>query len=535
MRFQFKLIVFIGILLLSVIAILVLSFQYMAASTLKQQIGERALNIAETVAISPDIIEGFQQQDPAKTIQPIAEDIRKKTGAQFVVVGNRQGIRYSHPDPDRIGEEMEGGNNQAVLKGHTILEEAVGTLGLSLRGKAPIIDQEGKVIGIVSVGFLTKEIDTTISTYLKRIIYLGIVAFIIGVLGTLFISSRVKNAILGLEPEEIGRLYQEKKAILESIREGIVSIDSKGLITMANQTACKMFGYLSEKELLGKAIQIVYPNSSLLKVLQTGIPEFDQQSRVEDQVIIINSLPVFNYQGKILGAVSSFRNKSELYHLIEELSHVKQYAEALRAQTHEYSNKLYMISGLLQLESYQEAIDFITRESDVHQNLIHFIMEQIPDPMIGGLLIGKFNRARELKVDLEIDRESSFSDVPESIDRNELITIIGNLIDNGIEAVLPSFVTRKLVQVSLIDLGKDLIIEIEDYGMGIPDEISDKIFDLGFSTKLEKSHGIGLSLVKYSIKELHGYLTFTIKPSGGTIFTVMIPKRKEFGVIEQKV
>jgi two-component system, CitB family, sensor kinase len=187
-----------------------------------------------------------------------------------------------------------------------------------------------------------------------------------------------------LEPEEIGRLYQEKRAILESIREGVVSIDSHGIITMANQTACHMFGLSDGFDLSGQHIEAVAPNLSLLTVVRTGRPVFDQQIIIANQDVVANTLPVLDQRGRVIGAVSSFRNKSELNRLIEELSQVREYAEALRAQTHEYSNKLYTISGLIQLESYREAIEFITHESGVHQNLLQFVMKEIPDPLIGG-------------------------------------------------------------------------------------------------------------------------------------------------------
>ncbi len=529
MRFQTQLIVFIGSLVLCVTGILVGAFQYMAATTLKQQIGERALDIAETVAMIPDIRQAFSKPDPSKTIDPIAEAIRKKTGAEFVVVGNRQGIRYSHPVPDEIGKVMEGGDISTVLQGHSVIEQAVGTLGPSLRGKVPIYNSNGQIIGIVSVGFLTREVDSTIASYRNRIIALGLVTLVIGITGTLLISRRVKRAIFGLEPEEIGRLYQEKRAILESIREGIVSIDSHGIITMANQTACQMFGLSDGFDLSGQHIETVAPNLSLLTVVRTGRPVFDQQIIIANQVVVANTLPVLDQRGRVIGAVSSFRNKSELNRLIEELSQVREYAEALRAQTHEYSNKLYTISGLIQLESYREAIEFITHESGVHQNLIQFVMKEIPDPLIGGLLIGKFNRANELKVELEIHRESSFCDVPETIDRDHLITIMGNLIDNAIEAVLPSGVRNKKVIVFLTDLGPDLIIEVEDTGIGIPDDYASRIFQTGFSTKCEKNHGFGLALVKHAVDQLHGYVTFHSNPQGGTTFTVVIPKSKVSG------
>jgi two-component system CitB family sensor kinase len=206
---------------------------------------------------------------------------------------------------------------------------------------------------------------------------------------------------------------------------------------------------------------------------------------------------------------------------------VKRYTEALRSQTHEYSNKLYTIYGLIQLESYQEAMDIITHETDVHQNLIHFLLKEIPDPIIGGILIGKFNRANELKVSLEIDKESTFKDIPSGISRNHLVTIIGNLIDNALEAVLAASHDNKKVKVYLTDAGKSLMIVIEDNGVGIAKEAADQLFEVGFSTKHEVGRGFGLAIVKQAVQQLQGQISFRSHQQGGAVFTVVIPKEKE--------
>lgn len=522
-RLQTKLIALICSLLLFIIIVLSFFFQHMFASTLKDNIGNKALTLAETVASIPQIQNAFYQPEPWKIIQPIVEDIRHKTGAEFIVVGNKEGIRYSHPVPERIGKEMVGGDNGPVLQGQSIISEAVGTLGPSLRGKTPIFDYNENVIGIVSVGFLIEDIEAAAVEYRNKIILLGSISLLIGMIGAILISKGVKKAILGLEPEEIGALYQEKKAIFQSIREGILAINANGQITMANQTAVKILGLSDTEDITGRYILDVLPTSRLLGIINSGVSEFDHEVLIGENVVIANRVPILDNK-RVIGAVASFRYKSELFRLTEELSQVKRYAEALRAQTHEYSNKLYMISGLIQLESYQEAIEVITRESDVHHHLIHFIMKEVPDPMIGGLLIGKYNRAKELKVELEIHRESSFRDVPSTIDRDSLVTIIGNLIENALEAVLSPQVIDKKVIVFLTDLGDDLIIEIEDTGIGISNETSEKIFEIGFSTKSTGNRGFGLTLVQQAIRHLGGYLTFQSQPFKGTLFTVAIPK-----------
>ncbi|MFC0215301.1 ATP-binding protein [Paenibacillus chartarius] len=524
MKLQTKLILVICSLLLLLIVGLGSAFDSMMTSALEDQIGTRALKVAETVANMPEIRRAFQTSEPSSIIQPIAEAIRGKIDAEYIVVGNRSGIRYSHPLPDRIGKEMVGGDNGPVLEGRSIISKAYGSLGLALRGKAPIFDEQGQVIGIVSVGFLAEDIDLIAAAYRSRIMLISLTVLAVGLIGSVFIARNVRSAILGLEPKEIGELYTEKQAILESIREGVIAVNKDGMITLANRYATQLLDLPVSAAIKGKHIEDVLPNSRLYEVVRTGEAQFDHEMLIGDHEVIVNRVPIISRKREVTGAVSSFRSKSELYRLAEELSQVRQFADALRAQTHEFSNKLHVIAGLIQLESYQEAVELISKESDVHQNRVQFLMREIPDPVIGGLLIGKFNHAQELKLTFEIDPESSFADIPEHIDRSLLVTIIGNLIDNAMEAVLAGGENTELyVKLFLTDLGEDLIIECEDRGIGIPEEIGGSIFTKGYSTKGEQ-RGIGLALVQHAVDRLSGYITFHRNPSGGTVFTVAIPK-----------
>lgn len=386
MRLQTKLILIICSFLSIVIISLGSIFYYIMTTALEDQIGTRALKVAETVANMPDIRHAFQTSDPSRTIQPIAETIREKIDAEYIVVGNREGIRFSHPLPERIGKEMVGGDNGPVLEGQSIISKAIGSLGPSLRGKAPIFDEQNQVIGIVSVGFLTEDIDSITYTYQSRIEVISLIVLIFGLIGSILIARNVRSSIHGLEPKEIGELYTEKQAILQTIREGIIAINRDGFITMVNRYALQLMQLPLSAKITGRHIEDVIPNTRLTEVVRTGEADFDHEMLIGDHDVIVNRVPIVSRKHGVTGAVSSFRSKSELYRLAEELSQVKRFAEALRAQTHEFSNKLYVISGLIQLESYQEAVDLISKESDVHQNWVQFIMTEIPDPMIGGVV-----------------------------------------------------------------------------------------------------------------------------------------------------
>lgn len=523
-RLHSKLMLVILLLIISIGGIFEVTFKNMMETNLKHEIGSKALSVAQSIANMPDIKEAFQAENPAAAIQPIAERIRKQIGAEFIVIGNTNEIRYSHPNPKRLGQKMVGGDNDLVFKGESVISESTGTLGPSLRGKAPIFSQ-GEVIGVVSVGYLQTDIEKEVSKIQKKIFFATLLILIGGLLAALLISLNIKKAMFGLEPKEIAWMYQEKHAILESIHEGIVAIDTDGRITVVNETAHKILGVPNETLLRGKRIEEVIENTNLLEVVRNGQAEYDKEILIFGDVFLANRIPIFNKKGYVIGAVASLRNKSELAQLLQELSHVKAYAEGLRAQTHEYSNRLYTLLGLIQLGSYKEAIDFISKEVDVTQGFIQFLMKEIPDPIIAGFILGKVSLASELKVNFIIDRESSFKDIPYEISRDLLVTVIGNLVNNAFEAVIENNTGEKRVSLFLTDLGKELIIEVEDNGKGIDSNYNGQIFKEGFTTKDKNSNaGIGLSLVQNAINSLGGYVTFSSNVGEGTIFTVAIPK-----------
>lgn len=524
MRFHSKLMLIICSLLFGVTAILGTMFEKMLGDVLEGEIGTRALQTAKTVAQMAEIKQAFNTEDPASIINPIVETIRINTNAAFITVGNLESIRYSHPDPSQIGKKMVGGDNEAVFQGKSIITETIGSLGPGLRGKTPIYDEQGKVMGVVSVGYLFEDINETIESYRNRIIVIGIVTLLLGVAATLILSQNVKKAIFGLEPEQIGRLYQENQAVLESIREGIVAVNKDGTITLANQTAMQMLGQADDKNRIMPNQDELVRSLGLHEVIETGKAEFDRETNVDDHVLVVNRVPIMDKERRVMGAVASFRNRSELFEVTQELSRVKEYAEVLRSQTHEYSNKLHLISGLIQLESYQEAIETISSELNVHVSNTKFIMQEVPDPLIGGLLLGKLNQANERKVELKIDPESNFRDIPASIDRSWLIVILGNLIDNAMDAVKAPGAFAPQLSLFLLHMEDVLLIEVEDRGPGISEEHAERIFELGFSTKPQPNHGYGLHLVKQAVSHVNGNITHTGNPLGGTIFTVTIPK-----------
>jgi sensor histidine kinase regulating citrate/malate metabolism len=349
---------------------------------------------------------------------------------------------------------------------------------------------------------------------------------IFGVLVAVLLARSFKRAIFGLEPHQIGRMFNERSAILGSIREGIVAVNKDGAITMINQAAKKMLGLDSDQDYLHQRIEDVLPESGIRNVLRTGESELDLEHRVGDMEIIVNRIPIW-HDDRVMGVVSSFRDKDEMDTLAKELSQVQEYSEMLRHQTHEYSNKLHTISGLIQLEAYETAIELIGSETSGYQDLLQFLVSAVPDPLVAGCILGKYSRAKELNIQLNVDRDSNFTDVPDWISKEKLVTVLGNLLDNAYQAVTPLPEDKRVVNLSLTDLGNDLIFEVEDSGKGIEDDIAEHMFEKGVSSSDEKGKGLGLYLVKNLLSYINGHITVDKSGLGGVLFTVYISKRQK--------
>lgn len=528
MKLQTKMILLILALLLFV-AVVGSSFSLQLISTiLEEQIGRRALKISQTISLIPDVREDLEKGDLHNSrIQSIAEKIRTEIQAQFVVIGDSEGRRYSHPIPERLGKFMVGGDNdRALLGGMAYISKATGTMGPSIRGKSPVFNSAGDIIGIVSVGYLIENMHTTIRAYQSRIIVVFTIVILIGIVATLKITKDLKKAILGLEPKEIASLLQERTATLETIREGIMAVDADGLITTVNQAAFNILSLQPDPHAVGKPVNTVFPESKILDALASGESQLDKILILGEKEIIVNRIPIFT-GGKVTGVVSSFRDKNELDIVAKKLSQVKKYSEMLRIQTHEYSNKLHTISGLIQIGAYQEAIELIGSETSGYQNLINTLMSIVRDPVLAGTILGKYNRAKELKIELEIDSHSSMKDIPDHIKREHLVTILGNIIDNSFEALLPLPSKNRKVRLAMTDLGNDLIFDIDDSGPGVDSGLIHQIFKKGYSSKDKQGHGMGLYLVEKTIDIIGGTVSVGTSELGGAAFTVIIPKHAQ--------
>ncbi|PMR72633.1 ATP-binding protein [Billgrantia endophytica] len=523
--FRLQVMLLVGVLLAAMLLAQGAYLNHRKAEIISDQMGQRALAVALSVASIPELIAAFDAPDPMATIQPIAERIRRETGARYVVVGNTDSLRYSHPLPERLGKPMVGGDNdRALLHGESYVSEATGSLGDAVRGKTPVFDGDGNIVGIVSVGFMLDRVALDVGEHTSLGWWLVGLMILLGFAGAYGLSRHLKKVILGLEPYEIARLAMEKEAILQSIHEGILAVNRDGQITLVNQQARRFLGLPPAHEVLGQPIQDIVPNSRLLEVLERGEQQFDQDMWLGDHPVVVNRVPV-NHEGEIEGAVATFRSRREIVELSNALNAASRDVDMLRAQAHEFSNKLYTISGLLQLGRIDEALALIHQESERQQAQMTFLMKHVGDPVISGTLLGKLTRARELGVSLEIDDQSSLAAPLTTTGQEVLMTVIGNLLDNACHAALQSDRRNEAeprVRLFFTDLGEQLLVEAEDNGPGVPPEHVEAIFEEGFSTKPGKHRGIGLALVGRLCREHGGTITLEESELGGACFTVAL-------------
>lgn len=348
-----------------------------------------------------------------------------------------------------------------------------------------------------------------------------------------YASRKFQRAILGFEPEEIGRLYGELEVTMSTIKEGVLSIDAQGVLRSINRSACQILGIDRDKA-LNKPLTDTLRDSDLYTVLETGQEDHDIEIFLNHKRLIANRSPIF-VEGKVVGAVSSFRLRDEINELTEQLSQTKEYADLLRSQTHEHRNKLNTISGLVQMGELEAVQKLIGQETAHYQAMIEFLRDTIKDPLIAGMLLGKTERARELGLQLVVEEGSRLEPLTEWLNSEDLVTILGNLIDNAFDATLSVIRNesnvaseRRNIEVSVSDYGNEVILEVSDHGCGLPENIEPQtLFKKGISTKSRQNRGVGLHLVNQLATRYHGHVEMLPNTEHGTRITVYLPKEEQ--------
>lgn len=495
-----------------------------ARRNLDQQAAQKSLAIARAVAATPAIAEAFSAPHPATIVDPLAERIRRATGAAFIVVANRQGIRYSHPDPAEIGKSLlhdPGEPVTAVLAGQTQVAVQTGSLGRSMRAKVPLRDARGRIIGLVSVGVLETAVGEALVDELPSIAIPSLLVLVLGTVGVLLLARRVGRQTFGLDPGEIATLVEQREAMLHAVREGAITVDAGGHVTLLNDEAKRLLGL--DESTLGRPLAEVVPEGRVREVLTGQVEGADQVILAGDRVLVANRIPV-EVRGRPIGAVVTLRDRTELDALVGELNEARDLTDALRAQEHDFQHRLHVISGLIELGRHEDAVHEINRASRLHQKLAGSLVEGSSDPTLAALLLGKASVASERGVELQV---SAFQDVSDGLsDVHALATMLGNLIDNAIDSASEAGAGGH-VDISLVAESGNLVIRVHDSGTGINPQLSEEIFRDGYTTKVARHggrrRGLGLALVSQEVRRRGGRIT--VENVDGALFTVTIPLR----------
>lgn len=520
------------LLLLAVSSVLLFVVGYYVSlkmqASLYEQMGQHAEVQAKQIAAMPELVHAVEAHD-LDAIANVVRIMKQRTDASFIVIGDEQGRRLYHPQSP-VGTPMQGDDNTPVLvHGESEVTLRQGSLGFGLRGKAPIKNAQGTIIGVVSVGYLQDMI------FKRYVAQRGpVILFLAFALGILFFSAwlfakSIKRQMLNLEPLDIARLVRQQEAVFESIKEGVIAVNRFHQVSAINRAAREILGYSDTgTDLIGQPLREVVADVAI-----DG--EGDEGKEIRDEIflfrnvqVIVNRVPIM-IDGTPHGWVISFRRKDDIATLSMQLSQIKRYADNLRVIRHEHMNWISTLSGLLQMRYFDEALQLAKMQSETQQRTLDYISDTFLNPQVCGLLLGKFYRARELGLQLEFDPGCRLTELPSVPSISEWMSIIGNLLDNAFEAVLAEGAQGKTITFYMADSDTEVIIEVADNGIGVDESIRERIFERGVSSKGSGERGIGLYLVKTFVEQAGGAITIDDNEPCGTVFSVFVPKGEKSG------
>ncbi|MEU2868516.1 ATP-binding protein [Streptomyces olivoreticuli] len=556
------------------------AFAYVADRGQAEDSARRQVTAAAVaVAASPAVRDAVRSADPAAALQPYAERVRRDTDVDFVTIMDRGGTRWTHPDPDRIGERFLGHTGPA-LDGRTFSETYTGTLGPSVRAVAPVTDGH-RVIALVSAGITVDAISAEIRRQLIGLLGVAVGALALGGVGTYVLNARLRRHTHGMNATELSRMHDYHEAALHAVREGLLMLDGQRRIALINDGGRELLGL--DGEVIGRRVTALGLPPALTDALLSTEPRLDELHLTADRIVVVNTSPVSG--GERSGTVVTLRDHTELQALSGELDSVRGFAEALRSQAHEAANRLHAVVSLIELGRADEAVDFVTAELELAQALTDQVVAAVAEPVLAALLLGKAAQANEHGVELLLAPDTRIDDglLPPGLPARDLVTVLGNLIDNAVDAAAdalragaadalsgepagalcpagsggasaPSSYAvpegpatggasgpvgagpeavgsrRPRVTVTLRAEGGELLMRVADTGPGVAPEAVDEVFRRGWTTKADKAQGaavhgrgLGLALVRQAAGRNGGTVTVADAPGGGAEFTVRLP------------
>ncbi|GAA2993299.1 sensor histidine kinase [Kitasatospora albolonga] len=479
--------------------------------------------VARSVADAPDVRAAALTPDPSAALQPYAEQVRRDTGVDFVTVMAPDGIRWTHRDPAQIGKRFLGHTEQA-LAGQVFRETYTGTLGPSVRVVVPVQDGT-RVVGLVSAGITVQSISAQLRGPLLALGAVAAAAVLLGALATYLANARLRRHTHGMGAAELSHLYDYHQATLHSVREGLVLLDRHGRVVLCNDAARELLGLTGPLD--GVEVRSLGLPPSLVRALTGDDPARDEVHLTEERVVVVNTSAV----GPGLGTVVTFRDHTELQSLSGELDSVRGFAEALGAQAHEAANRLHAVVSLIELGRHREAVEFATAELELAQQLTDRVVAAVGEPVLAALLLGKTAQAFERGVDLTLTEDSRIDDgvLPPGLTPRDLVTVLGNLVDNAVDAAIENAAARapEVTVTARVD-GPELLLRVADSGPGIDPAAAGEVFDRGWTTKASAGgRGLGLALVRQTARRNGGTVTVGGSASDGAVLTVRLPLQRE--------
>ncbi|WP_312464639.1 sensor histidine kinase [Pantoea endophytica] len=497
---------------------------------LHHDLGQRARVQASEIALMPGLAEKVARRDFAG-IAALIQPLRNQSDASYIVIGDTQEHHLYHSEsPERLNLPMIGGDNAEVLQGKTIISVRKGGIGVSLRSKAPILNAQHQVIGIVSVGYLTSYIANINVSLLWQASLYGVALLLLLFIFSWMFSRNLKKQMFWLEPKDIALLVLQQKALLEAMYEGVFAVNAERQLILINRAARELLDIQqSESELLGKPLDAVLQIPAAF-LRQHEVKTHDHVTVLNQRQVIVNRVAIELEPGEPGGWVCSFRDKNDINTLSSQLSQVKRYADNLRIMRHEQLNWTATLVGLLQMQRYDDAMRYIHAQSAGAQQVLDFVSARFTSPALCGLLLGKYVSAREKGVELKFDPACQLSRIPAALSETALMSVIGNLLDNAVDATLNATPPAAPIELYISGRNQELLIEVADQGCGIDDSIKPHLFEQGVTSKPSSNddmfgaeHGIGLYLAAGYVQQAGGSIEISDNSPQGTIFSVFIP------------
>ncbi|MFC8587598.1 ATP-binding protein [Streptomyces sp. NPDC057217] len=480
---------------------------------------------AAAVADSPSVAAAARSADPSAALQPYAEALRRHADVAFVVIMAPDGTRWTHPEPDQIGRTYLGHIEEA-RRGRIHSETHPGVLGPSVRTIAPVFGADGRVVALVSAGITIERISAQVREQVTALLGMAGAALALGGAGTYVVNARLRRHTHGMNATELSRMHDYHEAALHAVREGLVMLDGRRRIALINDGARELLGL--DEGVVGRPAADLGLPAPLTGALLSSEPRVDETHLTDDRVLVVNTRPVVG--GERRGTVVTLRDRTELQALSGELDSERGFTEALRSQAHEAANRLHTVVSLIELGRVAEAVEFATAELELAQALTDRVVDAVGEPVLAALLLGKAAQANERGVELVLTEDSRIDDgrVPEALSARDLVTILGNLIDNAVEAAGGTPHARVTVTVAARAGDGELLLRVSDSGPGVRPADRDAVLGRGWSTR-GPGRGLGLALVHQAVSRATGTLTLTDGAEGGAEFTVRLPLRRESG------